>query len=144
MTERQHLISQLMAHEGLRLKPYTDAVGKLTIGVGRNLTDKGLSSQEAMLLLDHDVDEAVTDCATFPWFVTLDSVRQRAIVDLRFNLGPGGFRLFKHLIAAMAQQDYTRAARELVASKWFGQVGPTRAAHLRAMLETGVDDEQLD
>ena len=30
-------------NEGLRSKPYVDTVGKVTIGVGRNLTDRGLS-----------------------------------------------------------------------------------------------------
>ena len=33
---------QLKAHDGLRLKPYRDSVGKLTVGVGRNLDDVGL------------------------------------------------------------------------------------------------------
>lgn len=29
--------AQLVRHEGLRLKPYRYTVGKLTIGIGRNL-----------------------------------------------------------------------------------------------------------
>ena len=41
----------LIRHERLRLKPYTDTVGKLTIGVGRNLTDMGLTQDEVLLLL---------------------------------------------------------------------------------------------
>ena len=38
---------QLILHEGLRLKPYRDTVGKLTIGVGRNLDDVGITRAEA-------------------------------------------------------------------------------------------------
>ena len=42
---------QLLLHEGLRLKPYRCTSNKLTIGVGRNLEDKGISKEEAMRLL---------------------------------------------------------------------------------------------
>ena len=33
------LIEQLIDHEGIELKAYKDTVGKITIGVGRNLDD---------------------------------------------------------------------------------------------------------
>src|SRR4051812_27390106 len=39
---RDALVNQLIIDEGLKLSPYTDTVGKLTIGVGRNLTDVGI------------------------------------------------------------------------------------------------------
>ena len=45
----------LIRDEGVRLKPYRDSVGKLTIGVGRNLDDKGLTRAEAEALLDNDI-----------------------------------------------------------------------------------------
>ena len=44
------IYEQLIRDEGLRLFPYTDTVGKLTIGVGRNLTDAGISADEAEVL----------------------------------------------------------------------------------------------
>ncbi|MFA6660842.1 MAG: lysozyme, partial [Bacilli bacterium] len=34
---------QLVRHEGLRLKPYRCTADKLTIGIGRNLDDCGIS-----------------------------------------------------------------------------------------------------
>src|SRR5580765_6037026 len=97
-----NLEDQLIRDEGLRLKPYTDTVGKTTIGVGRNLTDVGISKDEALLLLNNDLDAAIADLSRFPWFVALDAVRQRAVVDLRFNLGMGGFLLFQRFIHDMA------------------------------------------
>ena len=45
---KQRLAEQLKVHEGLRLKPYKDTVGKWTIGIGRNLEDKGITEQEAL------------------------------------------------------------------------------------------------
>ena len=56
----QDLISK---HEGLRLFPYADTVGKLTIGFGRNLTDIGISRDEADALLTNDLDRARTGIA---------------------------------------------------------------------------------
>jgi lysozyme len=138
MTDRQQLVAQLVRHEGLRLKPYVDTVGKVTIGVGRNLTDVGLSDAEAMQLLDHDIDAAITDLTTFAWFPGLDPIRQRAVVDFRFNVGGGTFRLFPKFIHAMAIADYAAAATELLTSKWATQVG-IRAKEIAGLLATGSD-----
>ena len=140
MSERQMLIDQLVKHEGLRLRPYVDTVGKMTVGVGRNLTDKGISSREAFDLLDHDLDECEADLTgAFPWFITLDGVRQIAITDLRFNLGPTRFRLFRELIGAMAAGDFVMAAEQLIRSKWATQVQPDRRDRLYRQLATGDD-----
>ena len=49
------LKAQLTRHEGLRLKPYRDTLGHLTIGVGRNLSEVGISEAEAIALLDADI-----------------------------------------------------------------------------------------
>lgn len=138
VAERDKLLEQLKRHEGLRLKPYTDTTGHLTIGYGRNLAGKGISREEATVLLEHDMDEAITDCSTFAWFVQLDGVRQRAIVDFRFNLGPAGFRKFRKFLAAMEAQNYTQAVHELGHSLWAKQVG-TRADEIMTMIGTGVD-----
>ena len=94
-SDRGVLIDELVTDEGLRLRPYVDTVGKVTVGIGRNLTGKGISKREAFDLLDHDLDECVADLAAFPWFLMLDAVRQRAMVNLRFNLGPSRLRSFK-------------------------------------------------
>lgn len=138
MTDRQILVDQLVRHEGLRLKVYTDSVGVPTIGIGRNLRDVGISEQEAMLLLDHDLDAVITDLSTFAWFASLDAVRQRAVADLRFNVGPSSFRGFPKFIHAMATGNYLEAANELRTSRWSGQVGH-RAVELIDMIATGTE-----
>src|SRR5690606_41062667 len=56
--DRHQLKSQLERHEGLRLKPYRDTVGELTVGYGRNLDDVGIRPEEAALMLDNDITEA--------------------------------------------------------------------------------------
>ncbi len=137
--DRQALVDQLVHHEGLRLKPYVDTAGKVSIGVGRNLTDDGISSREAMDLLDHDLDEAITDLAgRYAWFVALDAVRQRAIVDFRFNVGARGLSDWPHFLGFMALRQYADAASQLRGTPWAQEVG-TRADDLIHMIETGTD-----
>lgn len=138
MTDRQRLVEQLVRHEGVRLKPYTDTVGKLTIGVGRNLTDVGISSAEAFVLLEHDIDAVIHDCAAFAWFAGLSPVRQRVIVDMAFNLGSTRFRLFVRMIHALAIGNFEEASREMLSSQWAQQVG-SRARDLARMMTTGED-----
>lgn len=138
--ERRLLWQQLLRHEGIRLKVYKDSVGVPTIGVGRNLRDKGITETEAMMLLDHDIEECERDCETFPWFETLDPVRRRVILNMRFNLGPKGLRLFKNTLAAVAAKEYVVAARAMLSSKWARQVGK-RATELAEMMRLGVDKD---
>lgn len=134
---RALIVDDLIRDEGIRLKPYMDSVGKITIGCGRNLSDKGISHAEAMALLDHDLEETVRDLdQSFPWFVALDPVRQRVLANLRFNLGPSRFRTFKRMLMAISQQDYIKAANAMRDSLWAQQV-KGRAIRLIAMMRTG-------
>ena len=68
---------QLIKHEGLRLKPYRDSVGILSIGVGRNLDDVGISEDEAMVLLGNDIigvfDDLDRECQ---WWRQMSETRQ--------------------------------------------------------------------
>lgn len=137
--DRSALLDQLIRHEGLRLTLYTDTRGVPTIGVGRNLRDVGISKAEALDLLSHDVDAAITDLAqSYPWFSDLDPVRQMALVDLRFNVGRAGLRGFVRFLAAMAAENYPAAAVELRLSRWALQV-TTRADDLATMIANGTE-----
>lgn len=135
--DRDALRSQLIVHEGLRLKPYTDTVGKLTIGCGRNLTDTGISEAEARVLLDNDITAAITALVAFPWFPGLDPIRQRAFVDLCFNVGFARLRTFGKMLDAAARHDWATASAELLNSQYAQQVG-VRAHEIAAMLRSGT------
>lgn len=131
------LKAQLRAHEGVRRFAYMDTVGKISVGVGRNLSDKGLSPREIDFLLDNDVDECVADVAALPWFSGLDEVRQHVLLDLRFNLGAAGLRRFPALLNALSERDFPRAAKSLRESRFYVQT-KSRGVHLVGMLQTGV------
>lgn len=121
---RTRLRAQLQVHEGRRAFVYQDTVGKSTVGVGRNLEDRGLSEDEIDLLLDNDISAAYADAVrVVPGFNTLSEDRQHALLDMIFNLGIARFLKFKEMLAAIEARDFERAAREMLDSKWAKQVG---------------------
>lgn len=137
LTSRALLRKDVMQAEGLRLKPYRDAVGKLTIGYGRNLDDVGISKLEAEVLLDHDLHDVEMACrALFGWFDALSELRQRVVVEMAFNLGIAGFSAFHKTIAAIEARDYELASRQMLASKWAKQV-KGRAIRLAELMRDG-------
>lgn len=132
-----NLKDQLVRDEELRLKPYTDSVGKLTIGIGRNLTDKGVSLQEAYTLLANDITAAAADLqTTFPWTETLDDVRRAALVNMTFNMGIHGLAEFRDFLEKLQAGDFSAAAGAMLDSLWARQVGP-RATRLSIQIQTG-------
>lgn len=130
------LCEQLIRHEGLKLKPYRCPAGKLTIAVGRNLDDNGISEQEAMSMLLHDVQEAEAELCQFEWWAGLSIPRKIALLNMRFNLGLPRFCGFKKMLAALDARDFGQAASEMLDSKWAKQVGD-RASELATMMEEG-------
>ncbi len=131
------LKDQLIRDEELRLKPYTDSVGKITIGVGRNLTDDGISFAEAQLLLSNDIATATADLQSrLPWTAALDPVRQGALLNMTFNLGIGGLLEFRDFLAKMQVGNYAAAAGAMLDSLWARQVG-ARATRLSTQIQTG-------
>jgi len=73
----------------------------------------------------------------FGYFERLSEVRRLVVVDMRFNLGPGGFRKFVKMHAALYRQDYKRAAYEMRHSLWYRQV-KSRAERLSNAMEYNV------
>jgi len=133
------LEAQLHLHEGSRRFPYRDTVGKLTIGVGRNLDDRGLSDDEISYLLQNDIRLVQEDLdRSLPWWRQMDEVRQRVLADMCFNLGISRLLLFRNTLKAMKEGDYELAASGMRNSLWFKQVGG-RAIRLVKMMETGED-----
>ena len=156
MIDQQKLDSQLMLDEGLRLKPYRDSRGYLSTGAGRNLDTNPLTPAEiavcghdgrtqpitlaaAIFLLHNDeataMNELTTNCG---WWVNLDDVRARVMIDLMFNMGWGTLQNFHHFLADMACKSFDTAADDLKDSAWYNEVGD-RGPRLVRMVRTGSD-----
>jgi len=136
--ELERLYSDLRRDEGTRVKPYKDTVGKLSIGVGRNLDDVGVRPDEIQLMLSNDVAGVVYDLDTrYPWWRKMTSARQNALANMCFNLGIVRLAGFKNMLAHLALGKYDQAADEALNSKWAGQVGE-RAQRIAELFRKGV------
>lgn len=165
MTYSMHkLVAELTRDEGLRLTTYRCTAAKLTIGIGRNLDDVGISGSEARLFgcdtpaqaLAHVKRHGVTKrqaeslfandivgCERdldrrLPWWRSLDDVRQRVLLNMCFNLGINGLVGFRNTLRMVERREYEDAAANMMKSLWARQVG-ARAQRLSAMMRTGKD-----
>lgn len=129
-------MQQLVIDEGMKLKPYRCTAGKLTIGVGRNLDDVGITEAEAKTLLSHDIDRVQNEIRHQPIYRQLDSVRQTVLCNMAFNLGLPGLLAFKKMWSALEEGDYTKASVEMLDSQWARQV-KGRATRLAEQMRTG-------
>ncbi len=137
--DKRRLFEQLRFHEGVESKPYKCSAGYLTIGVGRNIEERGLSEDEIDFLLDNDIEIVMKEVLVkFDWFKNLSEVRKRVVADMIFNLGLPRFSQFKNMIKAIEDEDWTEASEQMMDSKWADQVG-SRAQRLRVMMETDED-----
>lgn len=132
--------ARIALHEGIRLFPYRCTANKLTIGIGRNLEDKGISKEEAYYLLRNDLKECHKQCCdSFWWYGEMDLVRQSIIKELCLNIGIGGLKKFKNMLLACSLKNYREAAKQMLDSKWATQVGK-RAQTMAKIMETGIDN----
>ena len=109
--ERQKFIDKLIQGEGLVLTVYQDTLGIDTIGIGRNLKDRGISKEEldhmdipnmdaiyehgiteedAVYLATNDVQIVERElCQAHPCVDSLDAVRQLVLMDMAFAVWLG-------------------------------------------------------
>ena len=155
---RDYLIEKLIAAEGLKLQVYKDTLGIDTIGIGRNLEDRGITKQELDELdipsIDHVYEYGITEAdavylatndvqiveeelvRAHPCVDRLDSVRQLIVIDMAFNLGVPRLCKFKKMWAAIHEEQYDVAAKEMLDSKWARQV-KGRATKLANAMHNG-------
>ena len=127
----------IAANEGRRSKPYLCPAGKITVGIGRNLEDVGLSGKEIDLLFANDLKTARDACRRlFQQFDGIDERRQAALLDVAFNLGLPRLAKFKNMRMAVDEGNWSRAAAELLDSRYAEQV-PNRARCNAEILRTG-------
>ena len=132
------LRDQLIRDEGKRLTLYQDQLGFNTIGVGHNLDAHGISEDVCELLLTEDIARAEAAVRVrLPWAAELAEPRRAVLVNMAFNMGMGGLMGFRRALAAMQAGDWPLAAREMLDSRWAGQVGE-RATRLAEQMKTGI------
>jgi lysozyme len=124
----------LEKHEGLRLTVYNDTVGKATIGIGRNLVDRGISREEAYYMLYNDINYFRSELQKkLPWFDSQPDDVKTVMIDMAFNLGIYGFLNFKNTLKHIQNKEYKLASEDMLNSLWAKQVG-VRAIELADIL----------
>jgi lysozyme len=131
------LLRDLIRDEGLRLHPYVDSVGKITIGIGRNLSERGIARGEALLLAGNDIAGATADLdRNAPWWRSLSEPRRRALLNMTFNMGWPRVSGFAAMLAALRTGDYGAAGDAALDSVWARQVG-ARAQRIGDLIRRG-------
>lgn len=134
----KELTRWLEHHEGIKLRPYYCTAGKLTIGVGRNLEDVGISRSEAQFMLENDIIRVMKQMdESIPFWRDLDEVRQLVLLDMAFNLGVFGLTKFQNTLALIEAEEFEAASEEMLRSRWAEQVGQ-RAQNLSEAMRTGA------
>jgi len=155
---KEDFINKLIAHEGLRLQVYQDSLGIDTIGIGRNLEDRGITKEEldwmdipnmaivhtmgiteadAMYLAENDVQIVEEELVrAHPCVDKLDNVRQLVLMDMAFNMGVPRLCKFKKMWNAIHNEDYANAAKEMLDSRWANQV-KSRSTKLANAMHNG-------
>lgn len=133
---KKQISENLIENEALRLEPYRDTVGKLTIGVGRNLDDRGISEEEALYLLSNDIEDVFAELEQkLACWQSLPNPQKIAVADMCFNLGWPRLSKFKKMLGALDRGDFSEAAKEALDSKWARQVG-TRSDRVATLLRS--------
>lgn len=129
--------AQLRVDEDERLRLYKCSAGKWSIGIGRNLEDKGIRPDEMELMFVNDMKDAEADCkALFPSFDTLSDARKAVLLNMAFNLGRDRLAKFQMFRGAVMAKAWDQAADEMLDSLWAKQVGE-RAQRLAKMMREG-------
>lgn len=131
---KECVTNMLIADEDEKLFPYKDSKGLITVGIGRCLDRIGISHDESLYLFNNDLRRVLKDLTTyFPWYESLTSVRQAAMINLCFNLGIANLNKFKKFLAAMEKGLYLTAKTELLDSLYAKQL-PARSKRVAHMI----------
>ena len=134
----QHLMDQikedLVRHEGYVTEIYLCSENYPTFGIGHMVTENDMEhtwpvgtpvTDERILQVFHDdckvaiadAELLVNNLSDHPDFVS------RVLVNMAFNIGRPRLSKFKKMLAAIEAKDYNLAAKEMMDSKWYHQVG---------------------
>ena len=117
-----------------------------TFGIGHLITEDDpehgepdgteISEDRVNEIFESDVAKFVSEAKIlFPDLDELPDVAQQVIVNMAFNMGRPRLSKFKNFIAGVNDRDWTRAAEEMMDSRWADQVG-ARATRLRNLILT--------
>ena len=122
---------EMILDEDRRNKAYRCPAGKLTAGIGRNLEDVEFTDAEVEFMFATDYTRVKSDLdRIFPDFKKWPEELQNVFFNMRFQLGPAGFRGFGKMIEAAKKLDLEGIEKEMADSEWARVDAPKRARRL--------------
>lgn len=137
--DMKKLRAELSLDEGRRHVPYKDQFGNWTCGVGHEMGRQPFkgeywSDKKIDATLDADVASTVLRLEGESWWSKLDTdARQRALVNMAFNLGVHGVSAFKTFLKYINNQEWSKAGADLKNTAWYSEV-PARAERIIRLL----------
>ena len=129
MSFETEIKDMLIKHEGLVCNTYKCSEGKLTIGVGRNLEANGVSEDEALYMLDNDIERVIESLdKSFKMWRCMPKRARMVCIDMTFQMGITGFLGFRKTIALMQMGMWLEASEEVLDSRYARQT-PNRCAY---------------
>jgi lysozyme len=136
----KQLKEELIFDEGIVLHEYKDHLGYSTIGIGRLIDERkggGITEEEAMYLLENDIGRKQAQLReNLPFWNKLSDNRQRALMNMAFQLGVNGLLKFRQMLWAIENGKWDLAHAEALDSSWANQT-PVRARRVAEMIKYG-------
>ena len=131
----EKIIEEIKHDEGFVAHPYNDSLGIPTIGYGTKLP---LDKIEAELLLEKRFNDVLVELRnTIDFFEVLPECAKEVILNMAYNMGVPRLMKFKKMLNALELQDFKTAAKEMVDSRWYRQVGSRATRLVMKMSECG-------
>ena len=127
------LREELSADEGCEYKIYKDHLGYPTFGIGHLITEDDpesgkrvgtkVTEERVVEAFESDIRMVLDDCHNlYDNFSGIPEECQLILANMMFNMGRTRLGKFKNMNAAVEEGDYSRAANEMVNSRWYTQV----------------------
>ena len=130
------LINRIKHHEGFRSKVYKCTEGYDTIGYGFAIKDLDLDEDLAEEILIRKLEKLIKRVRTkFDWLDSVPREVQGVLVNMAYQMGLSGVCKFRLALKYMENQNWERAADEMLMSRWARQT-PNRAKELSNIIRS--------
>lgn len=151
----KELYQEISSDEGKILHAYLCTELHATVGIGHKILDTDpekeleiygvnweevpddqcITEDRCYILFQEDVQIAIGGCMNiYSNWDELPQEMQHVLVNMAFQMGQRGLSNFKNMKAAIEEQDFAKAAVEMMDSRWASQT-PERAERLKLRVE---------
>ena len=130
------LLKRIKHHEGFRSRVYQCTEGYDTIGYGFAIKDLEMDEDIADEILIRKVEKLIKRVRSkFDWLDSVPHEVQGVLVEMAYQMGLSSVLKFRLALKYMENQNWERAADEMLMSKWHRQT-PQRAKELSNIIRS--------